>query len=134
MFQQKCVRMPVGWNDRCSAFSRGDAALEKYPHLSAEIANVKGKDGSFSLPDIGWIADILGQTVRVTIAPASHALASQFSPNLPQDFICGNGAVSVHLWFEWQEAVAEQRSFGHFDLLLPTCTSTASVHLPPDAP
>lgn len=120
-----------------------------FPDLSEDILRVH-KDQCIEIPDLRWIVPCLSERrIRLTIEDNTYKHLTSSHPWLPKGcMIAANvGKVCeereearaphiVHLLFSWkQSAVEGQRSFGHFDALLPrTEEGQVLYYLPPNAP
>lgn len=106
-----------------------------FPSLADDIARVRA-DPSFLLTDLVWIADTLKTSVRLTVDADIYSTLREWYPWLRRDimFGCQPARSSAHLYFSWSAAAAEDRRFGHYDLLVPCSEQKFDLMLIPDVP
>ena len=86
------------------------------------------------MQDLRWIAGVLGISVRLTVEAEVLPPMQQVFPWMCKDIVFGLGPLSAHLLFGWRKAAVEDRTFGHYDLLIPTTKKLFAMLLPNDVP
>lgn len=101
-----------------------------FPHLVEDIQRVRN-DPAFLVQDLLWISAACKLSIRLTIA-SEEALIQAGLPWLKQDIRFQEGPTDVHLLWSWNQAIGEDRWFGHYDVLVPSAEYDSSMLLPPD--